>query len=1272
MQMRKLGATQQNGFFRGLLSPVNLFLVLILFFAQLQVSLADITNDAQAVGTYEGGTVNSTVDSEAIPVIPADFQLAVDKTGVLNDNDGTPGLSAGDTITYTVEVTNPGTRSLTGITVNDPLVALNFIGGDDDNDSEIDPSETWVYTADYTITPTDLSTNGGGDGDIDNTVTADSIETPPAFDADEVLINPLVSILVEKTGTLNDDDGTLGLSAGDTIDYVINVTNNGVTSLTNVVLTDTLTQSGVDTTLTPGVPSGDLNNNSQIDAGEIFTYTLSYTLTQPNIDDGSDIVNTVSVLTDQIGPREDDDIQPLSGFIDSFTMTKLASLNDLDADNLGDENEIIDYTFTFTNTGNRALTNLRANDPLPGLSAISCPGDIDNDGDIDTLAPGVSAICTANYSIQAGDVINGLVNNTATTSATRIGGLVPVVEDDTANDNSTVTPTDTNFEVQVRKTVASAVEVLTNVVEVDYIIEIENIGSITQTNITAEDDITAAINAPALLLGDASIINISGFTGTGIANAAFNGSSITQLLSGDVQLAANATGQIRVRVLVDRRSQTLVTSNIALVTTDQITGTVPSDDPNETPGNTGDNNPTPFDSPDFDQDGSPDVNESPVADRDGDGISDQEDYDPTGYFYCEANGRILTGGRIAVQNLTTGGIQTGVGSSNDITILHDGSSGFYQFYTTAPGTFRLIPTLPTGGIASTTRLSSGSLDVSTLLPNNPAVLGGGEIGSTGVLHDFTQAGNPFYTDFVIERGDPTVFNNNIPLELCGTPQLATTKVIVDEPITNPDGTTDVTFNLTVQNTGTLHAVDLSLTDDLNAVFGTGNFTVSENEITASPVTFGANSNPFYNGSSNVELLTSGGRLEPGESIQITMLVNVTADPGSFTNTSIAGGFDPSENLGGAGPGVNIPLPNVSATASFVIAPTILDNVFVATKTTTVDSARLGEIVPYTLTFRNTADFTVRDVEFVDIMPRGFTYVSNSASIDGVPVEPTTADLQRLVWSGREVASGATSTLTLSLRLGAGIKGTKFTNTTFAWDPQNRNEISNQARAVIELEIESVFQCSHVIGRVFDDLDKDGYHDPGEPGLGGVRVVSVNGLLITTDQYGRYHVTCDSVPNESIGSNYILKLDTRTLPTGYIVTSENPRVVRLTQGKISKINFAAANLRVVRVELSDDSFEGQGSGLKRETLQNLGKILALLGQERSVLELDYASTGSIDNTRNSRLRSVKKLMLNAWKKQSKDYPLEVIIKSGRYNSTPARSNGQPQLQQGIQGEEIIKK
>src|SRR5690606_8905431 len=103
----------------------------------------------------------------------------------------------------------------------------------------------------------------------------------------------------------------------------------------------------------------------------------------------------------------------------------------------------------------------------------------------------------------------------------------------------------------------------------------------------------------------------------------------------------------------------------------------------------------------------------------------------------------------------------------------------------------------------------------------------------------------------------------------------------------------------------------------------------------------------------------------------------------------------------------------------------------------------------------------------------------------------------------------------------------------------------EARAAVEILAEHVFDCGDIIGRVFDDLDRNGYPDAGEPGLPGVRLATLKGWLVTTDRHGRFHVPCAQMPDPRHGANFIMKLDTRTLPTGYAPTSENPRSIRLT-------------------------------------------------------------------------------------------------------------------------------
>ncbi|MDP5359683.1 MAG: hypothetical protein NWR52_06005, partial [Paracoccaceae bacterium] len=93
----------------------------------------------------------------------------------------------------------------------------------------------------------------------------------------------------------------------------------------------------------------------------------------------------------------------------------------------------------------------------------------------------------------------------------------------------------------------------------------------------------------------------------------------------------------------------------------------------------------------------------------------------------------------------------------------------------------------------------------------------------------------------------------------------------------------------------------------------------------------------------------------------------------------------------------------------------------------------------------------------------------------------------------------------------------------------------------------------------------------EVGLPGVRLATVDGTVITTDENGLFSVPCAALPATG-GSNFILKVDERSLPAGYRMTTENPRVTRVTPGTMTEMNFGAAvALQVVRVDLTAASF-----------------------------------------------------------------------------------------------------
>ena len=133
---------------------------------------------------------------------------------------------------------------------------------------------------------------------------------------------------------------------------------------------------------------------------------------------------------------------------------------------------------------------------------------------------------------------------------------------------------------------------------------------------------------------------------------------------------------------------------------------------------------------------------------------------------------------------------------------------------------------------------------------------------------------------------------------------------------------------------------------------------------------------------------------------------------------------------------------------------------------------------------------------------------------------------------------------LLLAVGAGVSEGEFVNRAQAVHGLTNNALSNEGSATVRVIPDATFDCTDVTGKVFDDANRNGLQDAGERGLSGVRVVSARGLTATTDGFGRFHITCAVTPREGRGSNFILKLDDRTLPSGFRAsTDQSARAAR---------------------------------------------------------------------------------------------------------------------------------
>lgn len=288
---------------------------------------------------------------------------------------------------------------------------------------------------------------------------------------------------------------------------------------------------------------------------------------------------------------------------------------------------------------------------------------------------------------------------------------------------------------------------------------------------------------------------------------------------------------------------------------------------------------------------------------------------------------------------------------------------------------------------------------------------------------------------------------------------------------------------------------------------------------------------------------------------------------------------------------------------------------VVTKSTPLVNVGKGGLVPYTITATNTLGASVTAVDVRDLMPPGFQYRSGSGSVRHggsqafQPAEPLLAG-RELRWGTYTFLPGEEKVFRVVLVVGAGVSEGEYTNLAWAARHLGNQAISNVASAVVRIIPEPVFDCADLIGKVFDDRNANGYQDDGEQGIPNVRVVSARGLLITSDVEGRFHVPCAAVPNADRGSNFVMKLDERTLPSGYRVTTENPRDVRLTRGKMSKLNFGATVHRVFRVELDMRAFDGQDELLPEWTAR-LHALAPRLAERPAVARLAYRLTAGED-------------------------------------------------------------
>jgi len=309
------------------------------------------------------------------------------------------------------------------------------------------------------------------------------------------------------------------------------------------------------------------------------------------------------------------------------------------------------------------------------------------------------------------------------------------------------------------------------------------------------------------------------------------------------------------------------------------------------------------------------------------------------------------------------------------------------------------------------------------------------------------------------------------------------------------------------------------------------------------------------------------------------------------------------------------------------------------KTSSLTNVTKGTLVPYTVTVSNVYGAPLSGIGIVDRFPAGFKYVAGSARLDGNPAEPL-INGRELAWNGLELQFNQRRTIRFLLVVGSGVSEGEYVNRALSLNTTTGGAVSGEATATVRVIPDPDFDCTDVIGKVFDDANLNGEQDSGEKGLFGARVVTARGLIAATDNNGRFHITCAAVPDEDRGSNFILKLDERSLPSGYRLTTENPRVQRATRGKMLRFSFGAAIHRVVRLDIADGAFEPGTTEIRMQWTHRIDQLLEELRKGPSVLRLSYLGDVEPKGLALERLAALKKEITSRWKPSGSGYQLTI--------------------------------
>ncbi len=205
-----------------------------------------------------------------------------------------------------------------------------------------------------------------------------------------------------------------------------------------------------------------------------------------------------------------------------------------------------------------------------------------------------------------------------------------------------------------------------------------------------------------------------------------------------------------------------------------------------------------------------------------------------------------------------------------------------------------------------------------------------------------------------------------------------------------------------------------------------------------------------------------------------------------------------------------------------------------TKSVDQPRAEIGDVVTYHIDIRNPTATNVTRVSVRDRLPEGFRYVSGTARLNvgsalEQKIEPESLG-EDLIFRIGELPPGTGARLLYRVRIGANAQPGDRENVAIGSGeyPSGERGATGTARATVRVG-GGVFSSQQVIiGRVYEDVNRNGSFDSNDKPAAGVRLYLTTGQSVITDSQGLYNF-----PAIGDGS-LVVALDPVTVPAGYLL------------------------------------------------------------------------------------------------------------------------------------------